>query len=95
MMKATFLQDGKGNYSLSRLIVFISVCLALIFCAVILYLSRKDVMTAATAIGLVFNSIATPSLVFLFKQKTTESKTEINAKDNETIAAITPTEPAV
>lgn len=78
IVKAAFLQDAKGNQSLSRLIVFITVMVALFFCGVVLYLGRKDVMIAATAVGIIFNSIATPSLVFLFKQKSTESKTEIN-----------------
>lgn len=84
-INAEFLQDSTGNYSLSRLIVFISVCAALLFSAIILILSRKDVMTAAAAIAIVFNSIAIPSLTFLFGQKKTESKVEINAKNNDTL----------
>jgi len=81
-MSATFLQDGKGDYSLSRLIVFICVCCALLFCGIILILSRDDVMKAAEAIALVFAAIAIPCLTFLFKQKETEAKTEISAIEN-------------
>lgn len=84
-INATLFQDGLGNYSLSRVIVFICVCVALLFSAIILILSRNDVMTAAAAIAIVFNSIAVPSLVFLFGQKKTESTVEINAKNNETL----------
>jgi len=76
MAKTTFLQDAKGNNSLSRLIVLFTVFSAVVFCGVILYLSRKDVTVAATAIALTFNSIAIPSLTFLFGQKSTESKTD-------------------
>lgn len=75
--KTGFLQDAKGNNSLSRLIILITVMAALVFCAVILYLSRNDVSVAATAIAIVFASIAIPSLTFLFGQKSNESKTEI------------------
>ena len=73
-----FLQDAKGNNSLSRLIVFLTVFSSIIFCGIVLYISRSDVTVAATAIAIVFNSIAIPSLTFLFGQKSTESKTEIN-----------------
>lgn len=80
-MNATFLQDNTGNYSLSRLIVFISVCVALLLSIIILILSRDDVLKAAEAIAIVFGTIAVPCFTFLFKQKEIESKIEINAQN--------------
>lgn len=88
MIKATFLQDAKGNQSLSRLVAFITVCVSLVYCGVALYLGRADVMKAAGAIALIFGSMAAPSFTFLFAQKKTESKTEINAKGNDTLTTI-------
>lgn len=84
-MKATFFQDNFGNESNSRLIVDICVVVALIFSAIILYLGRNDVMIAAGAVAIVFNSIAIPCLTFLFGQKKNESEIEINAKKQDTI----------
>jgi len=84
-MKAAFLQDNSGNYSLSRLIVFICICTALVFSAIILYLGRDDVMKAAEAIAITFGAIAVPSLTFLFGQKKNEAEIEISAKEQDTI----------
>ena len=88
MKKATFLQDEKGNQSLSRLVALITVCVCLLYCGVALYLGRKNIMEAAGAIAMIFGSMAAPSYVFLFAQKKTESKTEINAKGNDTLTTI-------
>jgi hypothetical protein len=88
-MKSTgFFQDRDGNNSLSRLVAFISICTALLYCGVALYLGRLDVMKAAGAIALIFGSMTVPSYTFLFAQKKTEAQTEINSKNNETITNI-------
>lgn len=84
-INATLFQDGLGNYSLSRVIVFICVCTALLLSGLILIISHDDVLKAAEAIAITFGAIAIPSLTFLFKQKETESKIEINAKNNDTL----------
>lgn len=87
-MKTGFFQDRDGNNSLSRLVAFITICVSLFYCGIILYLSREDVMKAAAAIGIIFGSMAVPSLTFLFAQKKTEASTEINSKNNDTITTI-------
>lgn len=92
MKKTSFFQDREGNNSLSRLVAFISVCTALVFCGIALILSKDDVMKAAGAIAIIFGSIAVPSLTFLFAQKKTEAQTEINAKNNDTIVNVEKTE---
>ena len=93
MKRIGFFQDKDGNNSISRLVGFITICVSLFYCGVILYLSRHDVMTAAAAIGIVFGSMTVTSFAFLFAQKKTEASTEINSKTNDTMAKIVKTEP--
>lgn len=92
MKKTSFFQDRDGKSSISRLAAFITICVSLFYCGVVLYLSREDVMKAAGAIAIIFGSMTVPSFTFLFAQKKTEAQTEINAKNNDTIVNVEKTE---
>lgn len=75
-----FLEDPNGDKSNSRLIADILIGAALIFQVQFILIGvfkpLIDLMAIATAIGVIFGSIAGSALVFLFGQKWTESKQE-------------------
>lgn len=79
-MKTSFFQSISGNQSSSRLIGFIVIMAALIFAQEVIYFGHTEIMTAATAAGTIFLTIAGPAMAFLFAQKKTETKQELNEK---------------
>jgi len=75
-----FFQDSDGNHSMSRLIAFIVVMVALLFAGSLIYIGYKTdqpIMLIATAAGTIFTTLAGPALFFLFGQK----KSEIEDKE--------------
>jgi hypothetical protein len=76
-MKTSFFQSISGNQSSSRLIGFIVIMVALVFAQEVLFFGRNDIMTAATAAGTIFITIAGPAMAFLFAQKKNEIKQEV------------------
>ena len=72
-MGSRFFQDDQGNNSSSRLLGFIVVVVCLAFVEQVLFKST-DVVSGATAGGLLFVTIAGPVMAFLYKQKQTESE---------------------
>jgi small-conductance mechanosensitive channel len=74
------LKGPDGTLSNSRLIADVMIVCGLImaFLFVLLAVNRPtvDLMKLATAIGVVFSSLAGTALGFLFLQKRTESKTD-------------------
>jgi len=76
MKNNRILEDENGNQSNSRLIVDVLLFIAIIFSAIILYLSHDDVIKAASAIAIIFGAVAAPAMVFLFGQKRTESRNQ-------------------
>jgi hypothetical protein len=81
-MANTFLQDGQGNQSNSRLIADLMIISGLImvflFIAIGVFKPEIDLFKIATAIGVLFGSIAGTAMTFLFFQKKTESQEEKN-----------------
>jgi uncharacterized membrane protein YccC len=79
-MAANFLQDGQGNHSNSRLIADLMIVSGLImvflFIAIGVFKPETDLMKIATAIGVLFGSVAGTALTFLFFQKKTEATIE-------------------
>ena len=75
-MTDKFLQDGEGNYSNSRLIADIIIVCALLmvfaFIAIGVWKPGVNLLAIATAIGVLFGSIAGSSLIFLYVQKKEE-----------------------
>ena len=71
-MQNGFFNSTTGGYSSSRLIGFIVVIAALIESFLVLYWGRDNIVTAATAAGILFVTIAGSAMVFLFNQKKTE-----------------------
>ena len=73
-----FLQDADGNYSNSRLIADIMIVSALImvlaFIIIGVFKPSVDLMAIATAIGVLFGSVAGTAMTFLFFQKKEEGK---------------------
>jgi tetrahydromethanopterin S-methyltransferase subunit G len=84
-MDNSFLQDGQGNQSNSRLIADIMiVCgllMALIFIVIGVFKPEIDLMKIATAIGVLYGSVAGTAMTFLFFQKKTEVQEEKNKPD--------------
>jgi len=75
-MKNGFFESISGNKSSSRLIGFIVIMVALAYSGWVIWLGRTDVVQAATAAGLLFITIAGPSMGFMWGQKKTEVKQE-------------------
>ena len=77
-MKANFLEESNGNKSNSRLMADIAIIAALCFSGMLVYIgsraSGSDIMAIAGAAGLIFTTIAGPSMLFLFSQKKEEGK---------------------
>lgn len=69
-----FFESSQNNLSMSRLIVFIMIIVALIFAQEVIYFSRNNIITAVASAASIFLSIAGPALSFLFAQKRTETK---------------------
>lgn len=76
--KNGFFESLNGNRSSSRLIGFLVVLIALFYVGIILFIGKENIVTAATASGLLFTTIAGPAMVFLFAQKRTEGTQEKN-----------------
>jgi len=85
-MKTKFLQSQSGSKSSSRLIGFIVVCAALLFAQEVLFFGRENIVSASISAGTLFLTMATPAMVFLFKQKETEIKAATNNQDKYTTA---------
>lgn len=80
-MKANFLQDGNGDDSSSRLIGIILVVAGLLMTEQIILMGTSEtIIGTATAAGILFGAVAGSAMVFLFKQKQTEVKQEIEDK---------------
>ena len=81
-----FLKTDKGSWSNSRLIADIIVIWGLVLSTALLIIkvvnSEVNIMEIATAVGVIFASIAGPALAFLFVQKKTESQTKLNENQN-------------
>ena len=79
-MKTGFFEDSNGNKSSSRLIAVIMIGSGLLmscsFIVIGLLLPDVSLLKIATAIGLLFSSVAGPALLFLFAQKKEEGKQE-------------------
>lgn len=75
-MKTGFFESISGNKSSSRLIGFIIIIAALVYCGIIIYFGRNDVVAAAGAAGILFVTVAGPAMAFLFAQKKNEIKQE-------------------
>lgn len=77
-MKHKFLQDRDGDFSNSRLIADIIIICSLIMVFAFIGIGVKypniDLMGIATAIGVLFASVAGSSLLFLYAQKKSENK---------------------
>ena len=80
-MKANFLQDGSGSYSSSRLIGIVIVIAGLLMTEqIILMGTPENIIGTAGAAGILFGAVSGSAMVFLFKQKETEVKQEIEDK---------------
>jgi hypothetical protein len=77
-MGYSFLQDAEGNKSNSRLIADVMIgcglIMAVLFVLIGVFKPEVDLMKIATAIGVLFGSIAGTALTFLFFQKKEEGK---------------------
>ena len=69
----SYFNSISGNRSSSRLIAFIVIMVALIDIQLVLFLGKAEIVTSATAAGVLFITIAGPAMAFLFVQKKTES----------------------
>jgi hypothetical protein len=79
-MTNKFLQGNDGNFSNSRLIADIMIVSALLmvfsFIVIGVFKPSIDLMAIATAIGVLFGSVAGTAMTFLFFQKKTEAETK-------------------
>ena len=71
-----FFQGINGDQSSTRLFGFIVIVFSLIESAAILILGQANIVSAATAAGILFTAQASPVMVFLFANKQTEIKQE-------------------
>jgi hypothetical protein len=70
----SYLKDNNNNKSSSRLIGFIIIVAALFYVGMVLWFGRDNILTASVSAGVLFTTIAGPTMIFLFKQKETEKK---------------------
>jgi len=79
-MKNGFLKSISGRDSSTRLIGFVVIIGALLMAEQVLYWGRnsENMLLVTTAAGTLFITIAGPVLVWMFNQKKTEVKQEIN-----------------
>jgi len=86
-MGNSFLQGSDGNFSNSRLIADVMIGSGLLMsCAFITIGILKpeiDLMKIATAIGVLYGSIAGTAMTFLFFQKKTEGQVKTEEKPKE------------
>jgi len=77
-MGNSFLQGVDGNFSNSRLIADVMICSGLLgvflFIAIGVFKPEVDLMKIATAVGVLFGSVAGTAMTFLFFQKKEEGK---------------------
>ncbi len=71
-----FFQSINGDQSSTRLFGFIVIVFSLVESAAILLLGQDNIVSAATAAGILFTAQASPVMVFLFANKQTEIKQE-------------------
>lgn len=71
-----FFQSINGDQSSTRLFGFIVIVFSLVESATILLLGQANIVSAATAAGILFTAQASPVMVFLFANKQTEVKQE-------------------
>ena len=76
-------QSINGDVSSARITGFMIVVVALVFVQEILWFGRSDPMTAATAAGTLFLTIATPAMAYLYANKREEVKAEKVKQKNE------------
>jgi hypothetical protein len=79
-MKNGFFKSISGRDSSTRLIGFVVIIGALLMAEQVLYWGRnsENLLLVTTAAGTLFITIAGPVLVWMFNQKKTEVKQEIN-----------------
>lgn len=73
-MAIGFFEASEGNKSISRVLTFIVVIVALIESGVVLYFGKDNIMLAATAAGTIFSTISGPAMIYMYNQKKTEVK---------------------
>lgn len=71
-MKTNYFESSEGNRSSSRLTSFIVIMSAILMCWTIIILGKQDIVSSATAAGVLFITIAGPAMAFQFSQKKTE-----------------------
>jgi len=83
MDKSGYFESISGNRSSARLIGFIIIVVALVFAQELLIAgisSSENLISIATAVGTLFLTIATPTMAYLFANKTTEAKRSVEEK---------------
>lgn len=75
-MTSGFFTDSAGRKSSTRLIGFIVVIWALVLATAVVYWGRNEIIIAAASAGTIFTTIAGPTLLWMYQQK---SKNETNA----------------
>ena len=82
-----FLEDANGDKSNSRLIADVIVISALLMVAAFIFIGvfkpLVNLLAIATAISVLFGSIAGSALLFLFGQKWTEGKQKPSQMEND------------
>jgi hypothetical protein len=73
-MKTGFFQSSANNNSSTRLIGFITVMVALVYTGAILFLGRDNILTASVSASTFFLAVASPTFVYMYRQKKDESK---------------------
>jgi hypothetical protein len=80
-MKNGFLKSISGRDSSTRLIGFVVILYAMLMSYLVLYWGKEkdeSIMMLATSVGTLFTMIAGPVFVWMYGQKKTEVKQEIN-----------------
>jgi ABC-type Fe3+-siderophore transport system permease subunit len=83
-MKNGFLKSISGRDSSTRLIGFAVIPYAMLMAYLVLYWGKEagsDIMQLSIAAGTLFSMIAGPTFVWMYGQKKTEVKQEINETD--------------
>ena len=84
-MANSFLQDNNGDYSNSRMVADVMIGCGLImvflFIGIGVFKPEVDLMKIATAIGVLFGSVAGTAMTFIFFQKKEEGK-QAEIKEN-------------
>jgi len=89
-----FLQGPNGDYSNSRLIANFMIVSSVIFAAAFVVIAVMwplvNLVTLATAIGIVITSLGGSAMIFLFGQKRSENKAMADVQAIEDTNTITP-----